>query len=65
MNDSQLHAHVVVKTSNLVVSRRRYAEDLKIFAKIRAARAARLFMIFYPMISFFCGVVVADAVVVS
>ena len=46
MKDSQLHAHVVVKTSNLVVSRPRYAEDLKIFAKIRAARAARLFMIF-------------------
>ena len=29
MKDSQLHANVVVKTSNLVVSRRRYAEDLK------------------------------------
>ena len=29
MKDSHLHAHVVVKTSNLVVSRRRYAEDLK------------------------------------
>ena len=30
MKYSQLHAqHVVVKTSNLVVSRRRYAEDLK------------------------------------
>ena len=29
MKDSQLHGHVVVKTSNLVVSRRRYAEDLK------------------------------------
>ena len=29
MKDSQLHAHVVVKTSNLVISRRRYAEDLK------------------------------------
>ena len=46
MKDSQLHAHVVVKTPNLVVSRRRYAEDLKMFAKIRAVRAARLFMIF-------------------
>ena len=29
MKDSQLYAHVVVKTSNLVVSRRRYAENLK------------------------------------
>ena len=29
MKDSPLRAHVVVKTSNLVVSRRRYAEDLK------------------------------------
>ena len=46
MKDSQLHAHVVVKTSNLVVSRPRYAEISKIFAKIRAARAARFFMIF-------------------
>ena len=27
--DSQLHAYVVVKTSNLVISRRRYAEDRK------------------------------------
>ena len=36
MKDSQLHAHVVVKTSNLVILRRCYAEDLKIFAKIRA-----------------------------
>ena len=29
MKDSQLHGHIVVKTSNLVVSRRRYAENLK------------------------------------
>ena len=29
MKDSQLHAHVVVKTSNLVILRRCYAEDLK------------------------------------
>ena len=27
MKDSLLHAHVAVKTSNLVISRRRYAED--------------------------------------
>ena len=31
----------------------------KIFSKIHAARAARLFLIFEPMISLFCGVVVA------
>ena len=29
MKDSLLHAYVVVKTSNLVISRRRYAEDRK------------------------------------
>ena len=29
MKDSQLHAHVVVKTSNLIILRRRYAENLK------------------------------------
>ena len=29
MKDSQLRAHVVVKTSNLVISRCHYAEDLK------------------------------------
>ena len=29
MKDSQSHAHVVVKTSNLVISRCRYAEDLQ------------------------------------
>ena len=29
MKDSQLHAHVVVKTSNLVILCRCYAEDLK------------------------------------
>ena len=49
MKDSQLHAHVDIKTSNLVISHCRYADDLqnaKIRAKIRAARAARLFMIF-------------------
>ena len=27
MKDSLLHAYVVVKTSNLVISRRRYGED--------------------------------------
>ena len=46
MKDSLLHAYVVVKTSNLVISRRRYAEGANILAKIRAARAARLFMLF-------------------
>ena len=29
MKDSLLHAHVVVKTSNLVISRRRHAENRK------------------------------------
>ena len=37
----------------------------KIFAKIRVTRAARLVVIFQPMISLFCDVVVAVAVVVS
>ena len=29
MKDSLLHAYVVIKTSNLAISRRRYAEDRK------------------------------------
>ena len=29
MKDSQLHAHVLVKTSNVAISRRRYAEYRK------------------------------------
>ena len=35
----------------------------KICAKIRVARAARLFLLFYPMILLFCGVFVDVAVV--
>ena len=38
-----LYPHVVVKTSNLVISCRCYAEYGKKFVKMRAARAARLF----------------------
>ena len=37
----------------------------KIFAKIRVTRAARLFVIFQPMISLFCDVVAAVAAVAS
>ena len=46
MNDFLLHAHVIVKTSNLVISCRCYAVPPKIRAKIRAARAARIFVYF-------------------
>ena len=42
MKDSLLYAYVVVKTSNLVI----LASSFKILSKIRAARAARLFMLF-------------------
>ena len=47
---------VTCSRCHLVISRGRYAKNLKIFAKIRAARQARLFMIFQSMISMFCGV---------
>ena len=47
MKDSLLRAHVVIKTSNLVVSHRPYTEYHKNPSyKIRAARTARLFMLF-------------------
>ena len=67
MKDSHLHAHIVVKISNLVISLGVVVMEMtsKIFLKIRAARAARLFTIFKPMISLFCDVVVVVAVVVS
>ena len=46
MKDSLLHAHVVVKTSNLTISRPRFAEDRKNIAQMCAALAARFLMFF-------------------
>ena len=46
MKDSLLHTYVVVKTSNLVIHVVVMQRTANILAKIRAARAARLFMLF-------------------
>ena len=51
-------ARVVVRTSNMKISRRRCT-------KKRAARAARLFFFIQPIKSLICGVVVDVAVVKS
>ena len=51
MKDSLLHAHhVVVKTSNLVISRRVMQSTARICPKIRAAGAARLSMLFFIIV---------------
>ena len=63
MEGLQLPACVVVRTSKLKISRRRYADYVKKnCAKKRAARAARLFSLIQPIKSFICGVVVAGVI---
>ena len=60
MKDSLLHARVVFKTSNLYdfhVPVEQSTANMSV--KMCATRAVRLFSLFYPMISLFCGVVVA------
>ena len=58
MKDSLLCVHVVVKTLNFEISRCHLAD----YAKVRAARAARLIFLIEPIRSLFSGVVVAVAV---
>ena len=66
MEGSQLPARVVVRTSKLKFSRRRYADYVKKnCARKRAARvacAARLFSLIQPIKSLICGVVVAGVI---
>ena len=63
MKDVLLCVHVVAKTLNLEISRCHLADEGKEFAKVRAARAARLFLLIQPIRSLFSGVLVAVAVV--
>ena len=57
--DLLLRARVVVKTSNMKISRRRLADYTSQHCnKKRAARAARLFFFIQPIKSLICGVVV-------
>ena len=60
-----LRARVVVRTSNMKISRGRLAATSKHGTKKRAARAARLFFFIQPIKSLICGVVVGVAVVKS
>ena len=67
MKDLLLRAPVVVRTSNMKISRRRLADYQNIDQKTekRAARAALLFFFIQPIKSLICGVVVDVAVVKS
>ena len=65
MKDLMRRACVVVKTSNIKISRRRLADYVKTLHKKRAARAARLFFFIQPIKSLICGVAVDVAVVKS
>ena len=65
MKNSSLRTCVVVRTSNMKISRRRLADYVKNCTKNRAARAARLFFLVQPDKSLICGVVVVVAVVIS
>ena len=65
MKDSPLQARVVVRTSNMKISRRHLADTSKNCTTRRAARAARLFSPIQPMKSLFCGVDVAVAGAIS
>ena len=60
-----LRVCVVVRTSNLKISRRPLADYVKHCTKKRAARAARLFFLVQPIKSLIYGVVVVVAVVIS
>ena len=61
MKDLLLGVKVVVKTLNFEISRCRLANNS---TRVRAARAARLFFLIYPIRSLLSGVVVAVAVFV-
>ena len=65
MKDLPLGAPVVVRTSNMKISRRPLADYVKNCTKNRAARAARLFFLIQPIKSLICGVVEVVAVVIS
>ena len=60
-----LRASVVVRTSNMKISRRRLADYVKTLHQERTARAARIFSFIQPIKSLICGVVVEVAVVKS
>mgnify|MGYP000034805479 CR=1 FL=1 len=63
-----LRDNVVVRTSNMNISRRRLADYVKRKHNgrhVRAARAARLFFIIHPIKSMIFGVVVAVVVPIS
>ena len=63
MKDLLLRARVVVRTSNMKISRGRLADYVKTLHQ--KARAARLFFFIQPIKSLICGVVVDVAVVKS
>ena len=63
MKELLSRVHVVVKTLNLEISHCHLADEGKEFAKVRAARAARLFLLIQPIRSLFSGDLVAVAVV--
>ena len=66
MKDLLLRASVVVRISDIKISRRRLTDyTSKHCTKKRAARAARLFFLIQPIKSMICGVVVEVAVVKS
>ena len=66
MKDLLPRARVVVRTSDMKISRRRLADYVKTLHLKRAARAARLFFFIHePIKSLICGVVVDVAVVKS
>ena len=65
MKDLLLRVRVVVRTSNIKISRRRLADYVKTLHKKRAARAARLFFFIQPVKSMICGVAVDVAAVKS
>jgi len=65
MKDLLLRAPVVVRTSNMKISRVVWQTTSKHWIKKRAKRAARLFVFIQPIKSLTCGVVVDVAVVKS
>jgi len=65
MKDLLQRTRVVVRTSNMKISRRRLADYVKICTKKRAARAARLFFFLQPIKPLICVTGVAVAVVIS
>ena len=65
MKDLPLRAPVVVRTSNMKISRRPLADYVKNCTKNRAARAARLFFPIQPIKSLIFGVVEVVAVVIT